>query len=75
MPTLKNNLPKLIREYRKKYPHITQTDIARKIGIDPATLSQYKNSQISTINIEIWGKLSELFEVPGHEIFDFEGKS
>jgi DNA-binding XRE family transcriptional regulator len=72
MAKLRNNLSKLIKEYRKKNPETTQVDIARMIGIDPSTLSQYKNGQISTINIEIWEKLSELFQVPGSAIFEIK---
>lgn len=72
MPILKNNLPELIREYRVKNPNVTQTDMARLMGIDPATLSLYKNGQINSISIDVWKRLSLFFNAPGSSIFEID---
>jgi DNA-binding XRE family transcriptional regulator len=72
---LVNNLPKLIKAKQDEYKaennaELTELYIAVGIGINPTTLSHYKNGKIESVNWEIWQKLVKYFGVPGHEIFD-----
>lgn len=66
---LKILLGKRIREYRQKY-HLTQFQLAEKLGIDDKHLSRIelgKNMpQSSTIT-----KLAEVFNVEPKELFEF----
>jgi hypothetical protein len=72
MPRFINHLPKLIEDYKQKHPDMKQEDIARLADIHAGTLSRYINGHIGSVNLDIWEKLVKLFDVPGHEIFDFE---
>ena len=72
MPKLVNHLPELVKTYKQKNPEIKQEDIALQADIHPVTLSRYINSQINSVNLDVWIKLSNFFQVPGHEIFDIE---
>jgi transcriptional regulator with XRE-family HTH domain len=69
-----NKLRVLIDDYKANNRRIdgspmTQSDIATLAGVDPATLSRYVNNQINSVNIEVWQKLANFFEVSGEEIF------
>ena len=70
-----NRLKTLIRE--KQAEHKKQTGkflqqhvIAVGMGIDPATLSEYMNDKIGSVNWDLWQRMVNYFGVPGHEIFD-----
>ena len=70
-----NHLPDLIKAKQERYlkennKELTELLIAVGIGINPTTLSHYKNLKKASINWEVWVKLAEYFEVSGHEIFD-----
>jgi hypothetical protein len=70
-----NNLAKLIKAKQEqvkaeKNIDISEVQIAVAMGINPATLSHYKNSKVESVNWEVWHKLAAYFGVPGHEIFD-----
>jgi hypothetical protein len=70
-----NNLPKLIKAKQEQHKAENNTDlsellIAVGIGINPVTLSHYKNQKLESVNWEIWQKMVRYFGVPGHEIFD-----
>jgi hypothetical protein len=72
---LVNNLPQLIKTKQEKHRTETGTDMtevqmAVYMGINPATLSHYKNGKIESINWDVWQKMVKYFGVPGHEIFD-----
>ena len=72
MPKLVNHLPELVKAYKQSHPGTKQEDIAIQADIHPITLSRYINSQINSVNLDVWIKLSNFFQVPGHEIFDIE---
>jgi hypothetical protein len=70
-----NNLPKLMKAKQDEHKARTNTELAELyiavgIGINPVTLSHYKNMRVESINWEIWQKMVKYFGVPGHEIFD-----
>jgi transcriptional regulator with XRE-family HTH domain len=70
-----NNLKKLIREKQAKHreqtgQNLPQHAIATYTGIDPATLSEYMNDKLSTLNWEVWQKLANYLGVSGDEIFN-----
>jgi hypothetical protein len=70
-----NNLPQLIEAAKAKHKAENNSDlsellIAVGIGINPVTLSHYKNGKLESVNWEIWQKMVKYFGVPGHEIFD-----
>jgi hypothetical protein len=70
-----NNLKNLIRQQQEAHKAKTgqflhQHVIAVHIGIDPATLSQYINNKLTTLNWEVWQKLANYFGVSGDEIFN-----
>jgi hypothetical protein len=70
-----NNLPKLIKEKQAQHKAENNTDLAELyiavgIGINPITLSHYKNQKVESVNWEVWQKMVKYFGVPGHEIFD-----
>ena len=72
---LVNNLPQLIKAKQEKHrtennTDLTEVQMAVYMGINPATLSHYKNGKIESINWEVWQKMVKYFAVPGHEIFD-----
>ena len=74
MPTV-NRLKMLIREKQAEYKkrngkHLPQHVIAVELGLDPATLSEYMNGRVGSVNWELWQKFANYFDVPGHEIFD-----
>jgi hypothetical protein len=74
-----NKLKRLIRDRQAAYKrqtgkHLSQVSMAVEMGIDPATLSEYMNDKVGSINWEVWEKLSDYFGVPGHEIFDIAPK-
>jgi DNA transposition AAA+ family ATPase len=76
MPVV-NNLKTLIRQKQEAYKAETgklvkQYLIADEIGIDPATLSQYMNGKIGSVNWEVWQKLANYFGVSGDEIFNVQ---
>ena len=72
MPKLINHLPELVKAYKQNNPEMKQEDIALQADIHPVTLSRYINSQINSVNLDVWIKLTNFFKVPGHEIFDIE---
>jgi hypothetical protein len=70
-----NNLKNLVRQQQEAHKAKTgqflhQHVIAVHMGIDPATLSQYINGKLTTINWEVWQKLANYFGVSGDEIFN-----
>jgi transcriptional regulator with XRE-family HTH domain len=70
-----NKLKFFIRQKQAAYKRETgknlpQVAIAVALGIDPATLSQYANNKIGSVNWEIWEKLADYFGVSGDEIFN-----
>lgn len=70
-----NNLPELIKEKQDKYreehnKELTELYIAVGIGINPTTLSHYKNGKTESVNWEIWQKLAAYFGVTGDKIFN-----
>jgi DNA-binding XRE family transcriptional regulator len=74
-----NKLKKLIRDKqaenkRRTGKHLSQAAIAVEMGIDPATLSEYMNDKVGSLNWDVWQKLADYFDVEGHEIFDIGRK-
>jgi hypothetical protein len=70
-----NNLPKLIKEKQERHQAETNTtlsevQIAVYMGVNPVTLSHYKNGKIESVRWDVWQKMVRYFGVPGHEIFD-----
>jgi hypothetical protein len=70
-----NNLAKLLQDKRQKHQAEHGTDLSEiqmavYMGINPATLSHYKNMKVESVNWEIWQKMAKYFGVSGHEIFD-----
>jgi transcriptional regulator with XRE-family HTH domain len=70
-----NKLKTLIREKQATYKrrtgkHLPQNVMAVEMGIDPATLSQYMNDKVGSVNWDVWEKLANYFDVAGHEIFE-----
>lgn len=52
----------------RKGAGLTQNDLAKKVGVTIQTISRWENG-ISVPSLESIKKLSELFNVPGSEIF------
>jgi hypothetical protein len=72
---LVNNLPQLLKAKQEKHraennTDLTEVQMAVYMGINPATLSHYKNNKIESINWDVWQKMVKYFGVHGHEIFD-----
>jgi transcriptional regulator with XRE-family HTH domain len=72
-----NNLKNLIRQHQEAHKaktgkHLQQHVIAVHIGIDPATLSEYMNDKLTTVNWEVWQKLANYLGVSGDEIFNVQ---
>lgn len=72
-----NRLPELIKakqtEYKEKNDKdLSEVEIAVAIGVNPATLSRYKNAKVDSVNWDVWRKLCDYFGVEGHEIFDIQ---
>ena len=70
-----NNLPELIKAkqdaYRDKHnKELPEFHIAVGIGINPVTLSHYKNGKVESVNWEVWQKLAVYFGVTGDKIFN-----
>lgn len=68
MAILKNRIAELIKSYRKthKRPNgsqIAQHEIAVYAGIDPATLSRYKNEIVTRYDSVVLEKLCDFFNV------------
>ena len=68
-----NNLTALIKkktaEFKENGENASQARIAVDLGIDPATLSLYKNDKVKHIDIDLWRRMADYFGVEGHEIF------
>ena len=72
-----NRLPEIVENYQKDYEEkhgkkITEAEIATLAGIDKATFSRYKNSLIGSVNIEVWQRLVNFFDIDGCEIFSLK---
>jgi DNA-binding XRE family transcriptional regulator len=70
-----NNLPKLIKEKQDAYRNehnaeLPEFHLAASIGINPVTLSHYKNGKVESVNWEVWQKLAAYFGVTGDKIFN-----
>jgi hypothetical protein len=70
-----NNLPELIKAKQDKYrdehnKELTELLIAVAIGVNPTTLSHYKNGKVESVNWEIWQKFVAYFGVSGDKIFN-----
>jgi hypothetical protein len=70
-----NQLKTLIRQKQAEYKkqngkHLPQHVIAVEIGVDPATLSEYMNDKLASVNWEIWQRLVNYFGISGDEIFN-----
>jgi transcriptional regulator with XRE-family HTH domain len=70
-----NRLKTLIREKQAEYKkqhgkHLPQHIIAAELGVDPATLSEYMNNKIASVNWDIWQRIANYFGIPGYEIFN-----
>ena len=70
-----NRLKTLIREKQAKHRketgrNLPQHVMAVELGLDPATLSEYINNKVASVNWELWQKFADYFGVQGHEIFD-----
>lgn len=68
---MKNRISQLIAEYQASYipdnegdkKTIAQHEIAYKAGIDPATLSRYKNEIVTRYDSSVIERLCEFFKV------------
>lgn len=73
---LVNRLPQLIEAYQKKHLNpntkkpYTEAEIAALAGIDKTTFSRYKNSLIGSVDLKVWQRLANFFEVDGSQIFN-----
>jgi len=70
-----NNLPELIKAKQAEHKAETGADlselhIAVGIGINPVTLSKYKNRKVESVNWEVWKKMASYFGVSGDKIFN-----
>jgi DNA-binding XRE family transcriptional regulator len=70
-----NNLPEIIKAKQDAYRNehhkeLTEFHMAIAIGINPTTLSNYKNMKVTCLNWEVWEKLATYFGVSGSELFD-----
>jgi hypothetical protein len=70
-----NNLPELIKAKQEQHRNVHNTEltelhIAVAIGINPTTLSHYKNMKVNSINWDVWQKLASYFGVSGDQIFN-----
>jgi hypothetical protein len=70
-----NRLKTLIREKQAEYKkrtgkNLQQHVIAVEMGIDPATLSEYMNDKIGSVNWDLWQRIVNYFGIPGYEIFN-----
>jgi hypothetical protein len=70
-----NNLARLLQDKRQKHQaetgvELSEIQMAVYMGINPATLSHYKNGKVESVNWEVWQKMVKYFGVAGHEIFD-----
>lgn len=74
---LVNRLPEIVKQYQLDYKEqygkdITEEEIAKQAKIDKATFSRYKNSLIGSVNLDVWQRLVDFFQVDGCEIFSLK---
>lgn len=50
--------------------NLTQSDIARAIGVSPATIGNYEQGTREPRNNEIWQKLADYFNISVDELMD-----
>ena len=73
---MKNRISKLIKDYQSQYvpadkkakKTIAQHEIASLAGIDPATLSRYKNEVVTRSERIVIERLCEFFDVDVSDI-------
>lgn len=66
------NIGKQIKKYRKN-KNITQSDIAKILGVEPGTISKYESGIIEP-NIESLKKLAEIFEITVDQLINEDNK-
>lgn len=74
---LVNRLPEIVKAYQADYKakygkDITEEEIAKQAKIDKATFSRYKNGLIGSVNLAVWQRLVNFFEIEGGEIFSLK---
>gem|GEM_PF-6488650 len=62
-----NNLKELV-EKEKTTRGVTQVDLAKEMGVDPATFSRYINGHMGSVRFDILQTICDYFKLPSEKI-------
>jgi DNA-binding Xre family transcriptional regulator len=73
---MQNKFPELFKDYKKKrYAQVgeTQVDIAKRWGIDPATLSRHANGHVNGMSFKMIDTVCKDLNITPNDLLILEG--